>query len=69
VGIQLRKFLTWYSAGIEGASAFRKKLYEQPNDEIGTNGVIDLGREFFDRPNVQKQSSFLKEPFLKGGHG
>lgn len=69
VGVQLRKFLTWYSAGIEGASNFRKTLYEQPNDETGTQRVIELGRAFFDRPGVEKQSSFLKEPFLKGGHG
>lgn len=69
VGVQLRKFLTWYSAGIVGASAFRKALYEQPNDEVGTAAVIALGQAFFDRPGVQKQESFLKEPFLKGGHG
>lgn len=69
VGVQLRKFMTWYSAGIEGASAFRKLLYEQPGDEVGTAKVIELGRAFFDRPGVQKQSSFLKEPFLQGGHG
>lgn len=69
VGVQLRKFLTWYSAGIDGASAFRKALYEKKNDEEGTLGVIALGREFFDRPNVHKQASFLKDPFLKGGHG
>lgn len=69
IGVQLRKFMTWYSAGIEGASAFRKALYEQPNNEMGTEEVIRLGRAFFDRPNVEKQASFLKEPFLKGGHG
>ncbi len=69
VGVQLRKFLTWYSAGIEGASAFRKSLYEKTNDEAGTLVVIELGREFFDRPNVFKTPSFMKEPFLKGGHG
>lgn len=69
VGIQLRKFLTWYSAGIEGASNFRKELYEQPNDELGTERVIELGKRFFDKPGVEKQSSFLKDPFLKGGHG
>ena len=69
VGVQLRKFLTWYSAGIDGASAFRKVLYEKPNDETGTLDVIELGRQFFNRPNVQKQASFLKDPFLKGGHG
>jgi len=69
VGVQLRKFLTWYSAGIEGVSQFRKVLYEQPNSEVGTMRVIELGREFFDRPGVAKQASFLKDPFLKGGHG
>ncbi|MEW6056912.1 MAG: tRNA dihydrouridine synthase DusB [Bdellovibrionota bacterium] len=69
VGVQLRKFLTWYSAGIEGASNFRKLLYEQPATERGTEAVIELGRQFFDRPGIAKQTSFLKEPFLKGGHG
>lgn len=69
VGVQLRKFLTWYSAGIEGASAFRKSLYEQPNDEVGTAKVVELGREFFARPNVHKVASYLRDPFLKGGHG
>lgn len=69
VGIQLRKFMTWYSAGIEGASAFRAKLYQQTHDEAGTKSVFELGREFFGRPGIEKQSSFLKEPFLKGGHG
>lgn len=69
VGVQLRKFLTWYSAGIEGASNFRKQLYEQPNNELGTQKVIELGRVFFDRPGVEKQASFLRDPFLKGGHG
>jgi nifR3 family TIM-barrel protein len=69
IGVQLRKFLTWYSAGIEGASAFRKALYEQPHSEEGTARVVELGREFFDRPGVEKQASFLKDPFLKGGHG
>jgi nifR3 family TIM-barrel protein len=69
VGISLRKFLTWYSAGIEGASNFRKALYEQAADEAGTQKVIELGRAFFDRPGLAKQASFLKDPFLKGGHG
>jgi tRNA-dihydrouridine synthase B len=74
-GIQMRKFMTWYSAGIEGASAFRKKLYEVPTQTTGQesvdalSSVMKLGQEFFARPGVQKQSSFLKEPFLQGGHG
>jgi tRNA-dihydrouridine synthase B len=69
VGIQLRKFLTWYSAGMEGASAFRKKIYAVANDESGTATVLSLAQEYYDRPNLEKQDSYLKEPFLKGGHG
>jgi nifR3 family TIM-barrel protein len=68
-GIQLRKFMTWYSAGIEGASQFRRKLYEIPSEGGNTGAVIELGRQFFDRPGIHKQPSFLKEPFLQGGHG
>lgn len=70
VGIQLRKFMTWYSAGIEGASRFRKKLYEIPvQDAAGLDVVIRLGRAFFQRPGLAKTRSFLREPFLRGGHG
>lgn len=68
-GIQLRKFMTWFSAGIEGASQFRKSLYEQSNDEAGTAAVLKLGELFFNRPGVSKCSSYLKEGFLQGGHG
>ena len=70
VGIQMRKFLTWFSAGAEGASAFRKKLYEIPTSEPSTvDQVFNLGREFFNRPGFSKQLSYLREPFLQGGHG
>ena len=66
VGIQLRKFLTWYSAGIDGASLFRKNLYA----ENSTDEVIRLAKNFFDTETpVAKCRSFMAEPFLQGGHG
>lgn len=70
VGIQLRKFLTWYSAGFDGASQFRKHLYEIPVDDTSSlDLVLEWGKKFFDRPELAKQASYLKEPFLQGGHG
>ncbi len=68
-GIQLRKFMTWYSAGFEGASKFRKSLYEISNDEENLDRILKLGEEFFNRPDLKKNSSFLGEAFLQGGHG
>ncbi len=71
VGVQLRKFLTWYSAGMEGASAFRKRLYETTIDDSAENinAVVAMGIEFFGRDDARKKHSYLEEPFLKGGHG
>jgi len=69
LGVQLRKFLTWYSAGMEGASALRKTLYSFENSDQGTAEVLRVAREFFDRPGLRKQSSYLNEAFLQGGHG
>ncbi len=66
LGIQLRKFLTWYSAGIEGASQFRKNLY---SSNTSTEMILDLAKEFFNKGGIKKQNSYLTEPFLRGGHG
>jgi nifR3 family TIM-barrel protein len=69
-GIQLRKFLNWYSAGFDGASQFRKALFSIPTDDAaGNEEVFKLGQQFFGRPGLGKQASYLAESFLKGGHG
>ncbi len=69
-GIQLRKFLNWYSAGFDGASQFRKALFSIPTDNaMGNDQVFELGCLFFGRPALAKQASYLAEGFLKGGHG
>ncbi|MBI2606957.1 MAG: tRNA-dihydrouridine synthase family protein [Deltaproteobacteria bacterium] len=68
-GVLLRKFMTWYSAGMEGAARFRGALYEIPTEEENLEKVLALGREFFDRAGVGKSASYLSEPFLQGGHG
>ncbi len=69
-GMQLRKFMTWYSAGMEGASQFRKRLYTVEGSETeAMTKVIDLGHEFFGRPGLEKQHSYINDPFLQGGHG
>lgn len=69
VGILLRKFMCWYSAGMDGSSKLRKAVFEIPTNEENVDQVIKLAKEYFDRPNVTKSHSYLSEPFLKGGHG
>jgi len=70
VGVQMRKFLTWFSSGFEGAAAFRKALYSIPtDDESGAIKVYETAKEFFNRPELKKSSSYLNEAFLQGGHG
>ena len=70
VGIQARKFLTWFSAGFDGASKLRQGLYAIPTDDPqAIEKVYALGRAFFDVPGLRKNPSYMKEDFLKGGHG
>jgi nifR3 family TIM-barrel protein len=69
-GIQLRKFLVWYSAGFDGASQLRKAVFAVPTlDPSSYDEVLSLGLEFYEQPGLKKNMSFLKEPFLQGGHG
>jgi tRNA-dihydrouridine synthase B len=65
----LRKFICWYSAGMDGAAKIRKAAFEIPMADETLDQVIALSRSFFERPNVRKSKSYLSEPFLKGGHG
>lgn len=70
IGVQMRKFLTWFSAGFEGAAQFRKELYAVPTDDAqGNEAVYTLAEKFFKRDGLKKTASYLKEPFLQGGHG
>lgn len=63
--IHARKFLAWYSAGIPGASEFRRKVFTiaEP-DELWSEAYA-----FFDQGVRGRDMKFMSEPFLMGGHG
>jgi len=60
-----RKFLSWYSAGYPGSSAFRKLVFTTDDrDELWGEAA-----KFFEHSVRNRDMEFLSEPFLMGGHG
>lgn len=64
VGLQLKKFSSWFSAGYSGAANFRKSLFQLKNNDE----VLSLALDFFGSIN-QTQEDTSHEDFLMGGHG
>lgn len=64
VGLQLKKFSSWFSAGYSGAANFRKSLFQLKNNDE----VLTLALDFFGSIN-QTQEDTSHEDFLMGGHG
>jgi len=60
-----RKFLAWYAAGFPGCHEFRKRVFTVPTSQE----LWDLAFDFFRIAYHQRDSKFLSEPFLMGGHG
>ncbi len=65
VGLQLKKFASWYSAGYPGASSFRKAIFQTKE----TSAVLSTAKEFFAAMPVAQQLDTSQEAFLMGGHG
>lgn len=65
VGIQLKKFSAWFSAGYPGSSNFRRKVFEVK----GTEEIYKCAREYFEEINNMPQPDTSSEAFLMGGHG
>ncbi|MGE4131631.1 MAG: tRNA dihydrouridine synthase DusB [Bdellovibrionales bacterium] len=65
VGLQMKKFAVWYSAGLPGASQFRKTVFGQ-QDFQQTLSTID---RFFENLDPKSRADTSHEPFLMGGHG
>jgi nifR3 family TIM-barrel protein len=63
--IQCRKFLSWYAAGFPGCHEFRKFVFAESDAETLWAGA----RDFFRRSADLRDSRFLQESFLMGGHG
>lgn len=65
VGLQLRKFASWFSTGYPGASNFRKNIFATKD----TKEVLNYAVEFFNSLSIVEQNDTSAEPFLMGGHG
>ena len=65
VGIQLRKFASWYSAGYPGASTFRKAIFQTES----VDAAMELSLRFFGDLRAVAQADTSQEAFLMGGHG
>jgi tRNA-dihydrouridine synthase B len=63
--IHARKFLAWYSAGFPGSSEFRKKVFAIPEGEELWGEAF----HFFEESVAKRDSQYLQEDFLMGGHG
>ncbi len=63
--VHARKFLAWYSAGFPGSSEFRKKVFSIQEGEVLWSEALS----FFQESAAKRDSAFLKEDFLMGGHG
>ena len=65
VGLQIKKFASWYSAGFPGSSQFRKSVFQSKSlDE-----TLDRTLTFFQNVSYYQKKDTSHEPFLMGGHG
>ncbi len=65
VGLQLKKFASWYSAGYPGSSAFRKIIFQTKE----TQEILVTAKQFFCSMKEHQQLDTSQENFLMGGHG
>ncbi|MFP5518320.1 MAG: tRNA dihydrouridine synthase DusB [Bdellovibrionia bacterium] len=65
MGIQMRKFASWFSTGYAGSSNFRKNIFNSKDNKE----VLSMALEFFASISQSHQEDTSQEPFLMGGHG
>lgn len=65
VALHAKKFISWYSTGYPGCHEFRRQVF-QSNDP---QALWDLTEKFFETIGRSRDSAFLNQPFLMGGHG
>ncbi|MBN21707.1 MAG: tRNA dihydrouridine synthase DusB [Bdellovibrionaceae bacterium] len=63
--LHVKKFLAWYSAGYPGGAEFRRFVFQTKDSEQVWEGA----HSFFLDHTRRRNTSFLREPFLMGGHG
>ncbi len=63
--IHARKFLAWFSAGFPGCHEFRRKVFTL--EDAGE--LWKEAEDFFFQGALKRDTHFLAQPFLMGGHG
>jgi tRNA-dihydrouridine synthase B len=65
VGIQLKKFSSWFSAGYPGSAQFRRDVfqYQSPKE------ILEHAQNYFQSIAHLTQTDTSQERFLMGGHG
>jgi nifR3 family TIM-barrel protein len=63
--IHARKFLAWYSSGFPGCHEFRSKVFSIPEPDV----LWGEARTFFESSVEKRDTRYLSQPFLMGGHG
>ena len=65
IGVQLKKFSSWFSAGYPGSAQFRKDVFQQKDSKEILNHV----ETYFGSIAHLTQNDTSSERFLMGGHG
>ncbi|MES2769374.1 MAG: tRNA dihydrouridine synthase DusB [Bdellovibrionota bacterium] len=65
IGVQLKKFSSWFSAGYPGSAQFRKDVFQQKDSKEILNHV----ETYFSSIAHLTQTDTSAERFLMGGHG
>jgi nifR3 family TIM-barrel protein len=63
--VHARKFLAWYSSGFPGCHEFRSKVFSIPEPDT----LWSEARSFFETSVEKRDTRYLSQPFLMGGHG
>lgn len=65
IGLQVKKFATWFSAGYPDSTRFRKQIFQfKDKDEI-----YNFAKSYFESLKGSSQEDTSSEAFLMGGHG
>lgn len=65
LGVQLKKFSSWFSAGYPGSAQFRKDIFQQKNSK----DILSHVETYFGSIAHLTQTDTSAERFLMGGHG
>lgn len=65
IGLQVKKFATWFSAGYPDSSQFRKNVFQFKDK----HEIFNYSKEYFHSIKEYTQLDTSGEAFLMGGHG